>query len=161
MSDPSIRWPRAYLWLIGGFVALIFTANAIMVTVALSSWRGLQAEEPYIQGLNYNDELARRAQQAALGWQLGVDVEQTGPLSLAIAVTPVDGGGRLLTDAEIDGMLVRPTQEGLDVPIRLVAVGPRYAGAAEVSMPGIWDLRLTIRHGEETLGHQERVFLAP
>ena len=161
MTPPTVRWPRAYLWLIGGFVVLILTANAIMVTVALNSWRGLHAPEPYIQGLNYNDELERRAEQAALGWRLGLAVEQTGPRTLAIAATPVDDADRLLTEAEVTGLLVRPTQEGSDVPVRLTAAGPRYVGEVEAPMPGIWDLRLTIRHGDDTLRHQERVFVTP
>jgi nitrogen fixation protein FixH len=162
--DPEAPRPtggRPYLWLIAGFAVMILTANATMVTIALSSWRGLDTDEPYIQGLNYNQELEERAAQAALGWQLGVTAEQTGPRTLSLAVVPVDGEGRLLSGAAVDGMLVRPTQEGADVPVRLDPAGGRYAGELVVPMPGIWDLKLTVAHQGERLRHEERVYLRP
>ncbi len=161
MKPETGRWPRAYLWLIGGFAALILTANAIMVTVALNSWRGLHAEEPYIQGLNYNDELARRSAEDALGWRLDVAVEQTGPHTLSIAITPVDNAGRVLTAAEISGTLVRPTQEGMDVPFRLAPTGSAHEAAVALPEQGVWDMRLTVAAGDDRLRHHERVFLAP
>lgn len=152
---------RFFLWLIGGFAALILGANATMAVFAFTSWRGLDAEEPYIQGLNYNDELARRADQAALGWRLGVETEAIGPDRLHVRVVPVDAADRLLADATIEGTLVRPTQEGTDVAFRLAPAGPRYVADVAVPLPGVWDLHLTVRRGHQMLRHQTRVVLAP
>jgi nitrogen fixation protein FixH len=58
---PRGRWIP---WLfVGGFL-LVCAVNGVMIWVALSSWTGLAANQPYDRGLAYNRNLAAAARLA-------------------------------------------------------------------------------------------------
>lgn len=61
-----------------GFFGLMFAVNGVFLYQAITSFPGEDVKKSYLQGLNYNDALATRAEQADTGWraEMGVDGEQ-------------------------------------------------------------------------------------
>lgn len=55
-------------WWIAGFFAVIIALDTLFVTWALQSFPGEQVKNSYVLGLDYNQEVARRREQEALGW---------------------------------------------------------------------------------------------
>lgn len=51
------------------FFGVMFAVNGVFLYHAITSFPGEDVKKSYVQGLNYNDTLAVRAQQAELGWR--------------------------------------------------------------------------------------------
>ena len=72
------------------FFGVIFSVNAFFITTALRTFPGEETRRSYVQGLAYNDVIAERQAQAALGWSAAVNLTQT--QVLVAAPTPGSGG---------------------------------------------------------------------
>ncbi|HEY1878254.1 MAG TPA: FixH family protein, partial [Rhizomicrobium sp.] len=55
------------IWLFG-FFAVIFAMNIYFIMVSSRTFRGEDEQKPYLQGVEFNQTLARRAEQESLGW---------------------------------------------------------------------------------------------
>jgi len=158
IKDPNVYIPALFV----GFFLVVFAANGAMIWAALGSWRGLQAESPWEKSAKYNATLATEAAEAALGWQIGLDVVDRGGGEARVAVALDDAEGRPLRVDRVRVGFVRPTQEGYDTVAELTA---RETGryAAEVSLPlaGVWDLRIAAERGGDALHTTRRVTLKP
>ena len=159
VSENTLTGRRVLAYLLG-FFGLIFAVNGVFVYFALSTFNGVHTENAYIKGLNYNATIEAAEQQAALGWRMETVLTPTdrgGILTVTMHTAngePVDGLG-------IDGMFLRPAQDGLDRPVVLQQVGAgRYDALVELPVRGQWDLRLvaTTRDGA-TYRSAERVWL--
>ena len=51
-------------------------ANGAMIWLAFATWTGLETEGAYQKGLAYNRTLEEAEAQAALGWQVDLELEQ-------------------------------------------------------------------------------------
>jgi len=144
------RWiPWAF---VGGF-AVVFAANGIMVTFAMSSWTGLDTRDAYRKGLAYNSTLAAERRQAALGWH-GTADWRDGPLTVEMA----DDRGEPLTAATMRADFIRPTAEGHDVSVALAEIGGgRYAAPIALPLDGLWDVRVTVRRSADTFQINQRL----
>ena len=144
------RWiPWAF---VGGF-AIVFAANAIMVTFAMSSWTGLDTQDAYRKGLAYNRTLEAERRQAALGWQ-GAAVWRDGRLTVEMT----DGRGDPLTAATMRADFIRPTAEGHDVSVDLAEVGGgRYAAPVTLPLDGLWDVRVVVHRSADTFQINQRI----
>ncbi len=158
IKDPNVYIPAIFV----GFFVVIIAANGAMIWAALGSWRGLQTESPWEKSAKYNATLAAAEAQAALGWQVGLDVVDRGDGQARITVALDDAEGRPLRADRVRVGFVRPTQEGYDTVTELSA---RQAGryAAEVSLPlaGVWDLRIAAERGGDALHTTRRITLKP
>ena len=146
-------------WLfVAGFL-VVAAVNGVMSWVALSTWTGLAANQPYDRGLAYNENLAAAARQAKLGWHPVLEVqvgEQGGQIELALT-GPED---RPVTDAAVVVDFERPTFEGADFAVALTATAPgRYRAHFDRPAPGAWNLHATIRRGADLFVHEQRVVL--
>ena len=159
VSENTLTGRRVLVYLLG-FFGLIFAVNGVFVYFALSTFNGVHTENAYIKGLNYNATIEAAQQQAALGWRMEsvlTPTDRGGILTVTMHTAdgePVDGLG-------IDGMFLRPAQDGLDRPVVLQQVGAgRYDALVELPVRGQWDLRLvaTARDGA-TYRSAERVWL--
>ena len=61
-----------------GFFGLMFAVNGVFLYQAITSFPGEDVPKSYLQGLDYNSQLANRAAQAETGWQaeIGLDGDQ-------------------------------------------------------------------------------------
>jgi nitrogen fixation protein FixH len=57
-------------WMAGAFCAGLFALNGYFLVAAIRSFPGEVAPKSYLQGLEYNATLARRAAQRELGWSM-------------------------------------------------------------------------------------------
>ena len=143
-----------------GFFGLIFAVNGVFVYFALSTFNGVHTENAYIKGLNYNAMIEAAERQAALGWRMETVLAPTGRGDI-LTVTMLTADGAPVDGLDIDGMFLRPAQDGLDRPVVLQQVGPgRYDARVALPVRGQWDLRLlaTARDGA-TYRSVERVWL--
>lgn len=160
---PPVRRSRWIPWCFVAFFGVIFIANGIMLTAALSTFNGLETTGSYDRGIAYNEELARLEAQRALGWDVAMAFEATpgtvteGTLRLRL----IDPYGLPLSGAQITGEVRRPTHDDQDVPLQF-----RYAGdglyLAEVTLAdvGQWESRLTIDHERGSYRAIDRFFLS-
>lgn len=126
------------------FFALLFLVNGTFIFAAVGSFRGEDVKGSYRQGLNYNETLADRSQQANLGWQASVEVQNISPemdmpeqttrrviVRLTNAQGPISG-------VSVQGRLRHPVDTALDIPLTFTTGLP---ASAEFSVPkGRWTL---------------------
>jgi nitrogen fixation protein FixH len=125
----------ALFWLLAAF-AIVFAVNAIFVAEAIGTFRGGDEQNPYLQGIDYNQTLARRAAQAALGWHATIGAQNG-----RIVVTLAARNGAPVTGESLQGELHHPSDANLDRAISFRAIAPgRYAADVSNVKPGAWDV---------------------
>ncbi|MEQ9812760.1 MAG: FixH family protein [Azospirillaceae bacterium] len=157
--ERSSRWiPYSFFAMFG----VILAVNGVMLYMALSTFNGLSTDGAYDRGLAYNEALAAEAAQAALGWEVGLDFVQAGPLAGRLAVTAVGPGGHVIDHAAVTVLVRRPTNEGRDFTLSLPASpGEGYAATLDFPAPGQWDLRVTIAHADGDYRVDRRIWVRP
>jgi len=87
------------------FFGVMFVANGFLVYYAVSTFSGGDRPNPYRSGLNYNETIAKAAQQEALGWSTTTDYDlNSGRLTLRFT----DANAAPVTGLSLSGTLGRP-----------------------------------------------------
>lgn len=134
-------------WIFVAGFALVILVNGVMIYIALASFTGLQTEEHYQRGLEYNQVLEAERTQEALGWTVDVNAEDTGDRRILLSIRAADATGSPLNGADVKARLVRPVQSGHDMDVILSARGHgRYAADVELPLRGQWDILAQITH---------------
>ena len=68
------------------FFGAIIAVNIAFAVIAVRSFPGEDVRRSYVQGLQYNDTLAERRVQQALGWQASADLRHDGEEAVAAEV---------------------------------------------------------------------------
>lgn len=145
-------------WLFVAGFALVILVNGVMIYVALASFTGLQTEEHYQRGLEYNRVLKAERAQEALGWTVDIDAENTGEKHVMLSVRAVDAAGRALNGAGVKVRLIRPVQSGHDMDVALSARGDgRYAADIELPLRGQWEILAQITHPSGSYTEAKRI----
>lgn len=132
---------------------LVIAVNLVFVWFAIDTFTGVTTENPYQEGLAYNQVLAARDAQRDLGWQGNVSYERAGNGEglRQIAVSLSDRDGSPLRGLSLDGSLRRPTHAGVDQPLVWRETAPgRYTAEVTLPEPGNWDLLVSARDGAGT-----------
>ena len=131
---------RHALALFVGFFAVVFIVNGIFVWAATQSWRGIDTDDAYRKGLDFNETLARADAQRALGWQAGIGLEGARPV-----LRLRDAAGMPLDGLAISGIARRPVDEQGDQVLDLTAAGGGvYRAGGDLPVPGQWDVRISV-----------------
>jgi nitrogen fixation protein FixH len=129
-----------FLWLLG-FFGVIMAMNVFFVVASVRSFSGEDEQKPYLQGVAYNQTLARRAVQKSLAWRADIAVTRLnrGQVRLDIALAHPDGTPvRGLT---LQSELRHPSAQGRDRPAKLREMAPgRYEAIVSGISSGAWDL---------------------
>jgi len=165
MTSPQAgrrRQPGWYIpWLLLPPFLVVLAANGALVHYAFSSFSGLTSEHASEEGAHYNAALAAAKAQAERGWQVSISFAGAGPLKGRVEADLRDRDGKPLTGAEVSASLLRPTSAGADEAVRLAETGGGHYGAGiAVRMPGIWDLRLVVRHPAGSYQQVKRITVA-
>ena len=149
---------RKSLWIpwtfAGGFV-VVTTVNAVMIWFALTTFAGVDREEPYVRGVGYNDVLAEERMQQRTGWAAVVAAE---PDRLAVEVA--DRMAQPLTGAVVYARIKRPVNAHLDFETDLAPTqAGRYVAFLDWPAKGQWDVLVTIEQDGRRLQTQERVYI--
>lgn len=124
------------------FFGVIIAVDTVFVTTALRTFRGEDEPRSYVQGLNYNDVLERRAAQAELGWTATSAVTVQG-----VEVRVRDDAGNPVSGLVMDARLRHPADSTLDLPLTLAETGSGlYAQAFDVPR-GRWTLVVSTPEG--------------
>jgi nitrogen fixation protein FixH len=128
------------IWLFA-FFGLIFATNAYFITVSSRTFRGEDEQKPYLQGVEFNQTLARRGEQEVLGWTATITAIRLADGHVRIEVTTRDRNGKAVIEPDMAGELRHPADENRDRALQLkpAAPGTYRAELAGVS-PGAWDV---------------------
>ncbi|HEY8254984.1 MAG TPA: FixH family protein [Rhizomicrobium sp.] len=132
---------RGVLLVLAGFFGVIFATNAIFITTAVHTFRGEDEANPYLQGVEYNHTLARRAEQARLGWRASIGDRRlaSGAILLTIDVSQPDG--KAPKGLSLTGELRHPADEHRD---RILHFAETVPGHFETQLrdvtPGRWEM---------------------
>jgi nitrogen fixation protein FixH len=135
------------VWL-GLFFGLILVTNSIFVTLAVKTFRGEDEARPYLQGVAYNQTLARRAQQAALGWRATIAARRVSSASVAVELDVRGAAGAPQAGLMLAGELRHPADEHRDRQFLFREVAPgRYRSELAGVTPGDWDVLARTQKG--------------
>jgi nitrogen fixation protein FixH len=129
------------------FFAVIIALDTLFITFAIQSHPGEKVRNSYVLGLEYNRELARQAEQRALGWNVDaglVDDDAT----LLVRLTDA-AGGPLRGMAVSAHMHVAGIRQDLE-PVWLAERAPgEYAMAAPLKGPAKVDAVIAVSRTRE------------
>jgi nitrogen fixation protein FixH len=153
---------RKALWipaLFFGLMLLVVVVNGTMMYFAESTFSGLDTDQAYQQGVQYNAILKEAEASAALGWTAKTTVTPAGA-GRHIAVTLIDKSARPVQDLELTAHLVRPVSTAFDQRLTLRAEGDGVYGT-DVTLPvlGSWELRLSAETGATDWQVVQRIFV--
>lgn len=153
-----------YPWIFVAAMGIVVLVNGTLVAFALGSWTGLETEGHYDKGLAYNRDLAAARAQAERGWRFQLAVEPAdagnGRRTATVSATFADDDGAPLDDLDVQAVVLRPTNEGLDQEVRLPAVGNGvYRAAVGFPAPGQWDVRIHAYRGDVVFQESRRIRL--
>ncbi len=160
-EDDRRRLPGHWIpWAFGAFFLVVLIANGTMIYIGMTTWTGLVSENYYEEGRNYNRNIAAAEAQAALGWRLDLEARLVSGFDGELAVDLRDREGAPITDAAITARFVRPTSEGNDFAVDLVATGDGgYRAAFTLPLVGLWDVHLEVVRGDDRFVETRRVTL--
>ena len=124
-------------WYFVAFFGLIAAVNAVMMTLAIRTHSGIVTEHPYEKGLAYNQVVAAKQKQEALGWKGSINYKN-GLLSFDLH----DKNNNIITPEKTTAIITRPTQQGMDFTVEL------KGAKTPVSFPenGLWEVRVDAEH---------------
>lgn len=128
------------------FFGLIAAVDALFISLALRTFSGQVAKNPYEAGLLYDRTLEKRAAQAKLGWNATLAASDAGVLELVIT----DRAGKGVDGLTVEATLKRPaTDDGAQTRSMSGSGEGRYV--ADVTLSGAWDIEVlaTGRNGEQ------------
>jgi nitrogen fixation protein FixH len=143
-----------------GFFGVTAAVNATFITLALTTFSGEIVDEPYVQGLHYNDTLAARAAQAELGWTATVSHEATTE-GRRVRVEMRDRESAPVRYLEMIGVLGRPATDAQDRQLSFYESGGAYLADTADLAPGEWVLTVTASRGEEQVFEARSRLWAP
>ncbi len=134
---------RILIWFVGFFL-IVFMANGIMTYFALKTWTGLTTNNPYVKGLNYNDEIENAKMQSESGWAVTVanKPNKTKDRIEVALKRPIES----LPPALVTAHFIRAVQEGYDQEIILTQTGNgTYAAPVNLPLSGQWDVLIVVK----------------
>ncbi|MBL8538579.1 MAG: FixH family protein [Hyphomonadaceae bacterium] len=134
------------------FFGLVIAVNVVFAVFAINSFPGEDVRRSYLQGIQYNDTLAQRRAQAALGWRADVRFVEGSGGDAALEVALFDREGHPIDGVVLNGALQWPTDARRDQAIEFRHVGSgRYVAALPSLTEGRWRLRARAERGAEAL----------
>jgi len=143
MTRKELTGRDVLFWLVLSFT-LVIAINVYFIVLSVETFRGEDEQKPYLQGVEYNETLARRAEQKKLGWTatIGADRLPAGNVRIAVTLTRPDGTPE--TSARLTGELRHPADETRDRALRLREVGAgEYVAELSGVAAGNWDVIVT------------------
>ena len=126
-------------WLLG-FFGIVIAVNVWFIVASVRTFSGEDEQKPYLQGVEYNQTLARRAEQRSLGWRATIASARMGN-TVKVSLSLRRPNGSPVSGLSLNGELRHPADEGRDRPAALKEVAPgTYAAIVTGITPGAWDL---------------------
>ena len=127
--------------------AVVLAVNVLFIVKAYTTFSGEDEQKPYMQGIEYNQTLDRRALQARLGWKATVAVTRIGQGGANVLVSLSDRSGVPIAHVVLGALLKHPSDAGKDRQIVLHPIGDgRYEGTALNVPTGAWDVTVEAKN---------------
>ncbi|MET3591768.1 nitrogen fixation protein FixH [Mesorhizobium shonense] len=124
---------RHMLLIISAFFSVVVSVNALMATLASTSWTGLIVENAYVASQQFNKNADEGRAQAALGWKSQLTIVG-GEVRYSLA----DAAGKPVALHGVKVLFRHPAYEAEDYSITLaLASGHEYA-ARHTPRNGVW-----------------------
>lgn len=165
---------RAVLLCLIGFFGTVAAVNVVMIRAAISTHGGAEKISSYRAGLNFARDRDAAQAQAALKWQVDIDMPRlaaaggagcatarngcaaSGPVSVSVR----DTQGRPLPGLEARLILSHPTDSRRDQSIPLADRGDGTYAASIDTTAGTWIVDLDLdRNGEQMFRSSSRIVL--
>lgn len=155
---------RHVFYAIFGFFLTVTAVDAFMIYKALSTFGGIETQDAYRKGLQYNQRIEAEKVQRALGWteETKLDGERQ---ELTVFIKDRDQKG--VDGLQVTVLMTRPATNREDQMVQLMPVGSgRYSGKVRSLAEGTWIAVLKAQkasaHGEDILYQSKvRVWKAP
>ncbi len=150
-----------FLIFIIGFFTVVISANVIMAYFAIDTFPGLETEDAYRKGRDYNQTLEAARLQETLGWRDEISLVKTGSgVSASHHITLTLKGAEAETGLKVTLLLRRPATDDYDQNLSLVETKPATFEAVVKSLPlGGWKLSLIAERGEQIVFKKNRELL--
>ncbi|HWA88789.1 MAG TPA: FixH family protein [Rhizomicrobium sp.] len=146
------------IWLVAFFGA-IAAVDGTFIAASVSTYRGEDEQRPYLQGVEYNATLARRAAQRHNGWTARITLDRIGAAA-RIDVMLTDRQGRPQDAAGLAGEMRHPSDEHRDRPLRFRSQGRgRYEARVDGATRGAWDILVASNSAAMPFEASERLWL--
>jgi nitrogen fixation protein FixH len=141
---PQVKWPL----MIGGLLSIPFIVGA--VAIAKTAGDPSFAIEPdyYQKAVRWDDEVAQRQANRALGWRVVYDV-QRGEKRPVLTAKLTDGAGNDVVGADVAIATSHNARGNAVVSAKLLAAPEGYSAPVELFRPGLWEVRLTATRGKD------------
>lgn len=155
-AAPKPLTGRKVLVMLIAFFGIVIGVNVTMMKLAISTLPGTEVENPYAEGIHYEQQIMAAHEQAARKWQVNAHIQRSAGGGATLQVEARDASGRPMTGLKFQGRLERPTDKRADQPVELAEEGIGiYRGNAAAVAPGQWDL---VIEGDAKSG--QRVFMS-
>jgi nitrogen fixation protein FixH len=134
-----------------GFFAVITGINAIMITVAVTTFGGVETESTYKAGLAFSRDMAAVRAQDALRWRVSTRVSPLHEGAAQFDLTVSDAAGRPVTGLEARIRFAHPTDRRRDVVFTAIEDRPGHFRGASPLSPGQRDLVVELAQGSEPM----------
>ena len=138
-----------------GAIGLMVVVDSGLAWTALHSFPGVAATDVFDHSNSYDAVLAIAEREAALGWTLKADVQDSHPVVL---LSGRDGAG--LHGAAVVGTAERPLGAANAAALTFREASPgRYVADAALALPGQWDLKLEAKSGNDSVHATRRLIV--
>lgn len=153
------RNPWFLAWI--GLVVVFLSVNAAFIVTAVVTNPGLVSDDYYEQGRDFEQHaISRLAAQNKLGWETRLEIPQQ-IFTNAHGVyrfSAVDARGVPVADADVRLTAYRPSDAGADFNMQLLQLAPGlYQTELNFSLPGIWDLNISVKRGDDHYQQSRRI----
>lgn len=139
------------LFWLGGTFGMVFAVNGLFIAKAVGTYPGEDVQNPYLQGVDYNQTLAQRADQASLGWKATIDGARDAAGAASISVVLESTNGTLPRGFVLSGELRHPADAELDHPLKFAQVGSNtFVTRVKNVGAGAWDV-IVNAHDEKNI----------
>ena len=150
------------LVMILAFFGVTIGVNTIFVSYALSTFAGEDVKQPYQKGLEYNDKLASKQAQAALGWQATIAARREKNGESVFVVRLVNAENQPLSALDVDLQLRHPANAYLDRSLKLMPLGDGVYEARVADLKrGQWDVMASTQSNENVAFQATRRVVLP
>ncbi len=137
---------RAVFAIFAAFFGVVFTVNALMLSLAIDTMPGTTTESAYRGSQLFNSELAAAQERAVLGWavEAGVVRDASGAVAVTVSVRDRDGGP--VERIAVAARLEHPARRAADRHLDMARAGTDlHAGTVDQVPAGAYDLVVEVR----------------
>ena len=142
MARATGRWVP---WLVGGLMAVVLAANAILIYLAISDPSFAVEPDSYRKALLWDEKRAQDARNLELGWRLEVEVA-----GAEVRLRLADAAGIPIEDARVQLEAFHGARAAEILRADLAhGAGADYVAALPLARPGLWEFRILVSRGVE------------